>query len=427
MKRLAAAVIGLGLIGTQACTAGSVDEETLEVGDVGQGMCGTVNGVNPMLANLAVSMAKEIRELDPVRDLVIEYSAWVNTGSYTFRNVHANKCLDIENGSSSNGANLRLWDCNGSTAQQFKVESLGNGYYQLKNVASNKCVDVWNFSTANGANIAQYSCNGGDQQRFSLPYTGNSTVTVLSKLSGKAMDGWGWGTSNGTNIAQYAPGGGNNQAFVMTRTDGASVTNGMTRIRLSAAGKERCNANGGCRNTDAILDLQDDAVNSVISQNEFNVTNYRNTLVASYQRQWDWEYNLQMNNPSALPPSHVLTYKTTTNTGACGPHDVFDARKAGCSGSNCLMTNPADINNRLAFFENGNNPFLDFYATASQIGIDPTGTMTSSTTTSSGSCTAASMTYDPTFLSNNKCCSVNGAYGTFKPASFNPAIFLCYI
>jgi hypothetical protein len=334
LKQITIAVLGLGLLGAQACSVeSSSSEDTLSVGNVGQGMCNSNNGVNPMLADLAVAMAEGIGELHPVRDLEVV---------------------------------------------------------------------------------------GG-------------------------------------------------------------------RVRLSSTGRSNCNAAGGCSNIDALLDLQNDAVNDVVPNTVFNATNYRSTLVASYQRQADTELNLARNDPNSLPEPHSLAFDSVSDNGACNAHYVFNAYKADCSTgcddlrqwqggdwqftvaegeriqhngriyqanqaigypnaecapgaaqawcsswfsevgscSQCQMDNPQDIEHRLAFFENGSNPFLAFYAKDGQIAIDPTGIMTGDTTVNSGSCSEGSMAYDPTYRLNNKCCQVSGKYGTFKPSSFNKTVFLC--
>jgi hypothetical protein len=411
LKQLSAvAVVGLGFIGTQACVAGTAEEETLEVGDVGQGVCASNNGVNETLAALAVAMGSELREIDPVDHLRREEMPNASyNASYTFKGVHSGKCLTSENG------NIILKSCNGSNSQTFKLEHMGNEYFRLRNAASNKCMDVWNLNTSNGANIAEYNCWSGDVQKFSFEYIGSSKVVINSRLSGKVLDAWGWGTSDGTNIAQWEPTAGSNQQFVMTRTNGSSVSSGDSRIRLSHAGRVRCNSNGGCPNVDALLDLQDYAVNNNIDQNEFNATNYRNTLIASYQRQEDVEDNLLRNNPGALPDPHTLTFNSVVDNGGCGVHFVFDTNSA----------DPQDIEHHLAFFQNGGNPYLAFYSNNGQIAIDPSGDMNSGTSTSSGSCTAASMIYDPTFSKIGKCCSVSGKYGAFQTSVFSPLIRVC--
>lgn len=333
LKQITTAILGLGILGAQACVAESADESASEIGNVEHAICNSNNGVNPTLAALAVAMAKEIGELHPVRDL---------------------------------------------------------------KVANN-------------------------------------------------------------------------------------------RVQLSNTGRSKCNANGGCNNIDALLALQNSSVNDVVSTNEFNATNYRNTLVASYQRQQDTEQNLARNNPGALPGPHSLAFDHEVDKGSCGMHFVFNAYKTncntGCDGvrqwesgnwqftvaqgeviknngrkyranqyigfpnaecapgsaqswcsswftdvgdcGQCEMDNPGDIEHRLAFFENGNNPYLAFYAQDGQIAIDPTATMNGSDSVSSLSCVAASMAFDPTYALNNKCCTVSGNYGTFRAASFSPMVFLC--
>ncbi len=52
--------------------------------------------------------------------------------TYTFRNAHAGKCLDVTNVSSENGANIQLWECTGQAAQQFTLVPYEEGYYSLK-------------------------------------------------------------------------------------------------------------------------------------------------------------------------------------------------------------------------------------------------------------------------------------------------------
>lgn len=137
--------------------------------------------------------------------------------TYTFRNVHNQKCLDVTNFGSENGANIQLWECTGQTAQQFTLVPQDNGYVSLRNVNSGKCVDVWERSSQAGANIAQYTCNGGANQQFDIEDVGGGNVRLIARHSGMALDAWNWGSANGTNVAQWHPTGGTNQSFVATR------------------------------------------------------------------------------------------------------------------------------------------------------------------------------------------------------------------
>lgn len=140
---------------------------------------------------------------------------------YTIRGVHSGRCLDVANGSTSDSANIQLWDCNGLTAQQWRFEPQGS-YFRIRNIASNKCLQV--SGTSDGADIVQRSCGSSTSQQFSVPdVRSGSVVRFVSRAAGnKALDAWAWGTGNGTNIALWPVTGGDNQHFVMTRQGSSS-------------------------------------------------------------------------------------------------------------------------------------------------------------------------------------------------------------
>ena len=68
--------------------------------------------------------------------------------------------LDVANGSSTNGTNIQIWENNSATAQNFAITAADSngGYYittQVSNFAS--CLDVASASTASGANVLEYT------------------------------------------------------------------------------------------------------------------------------------------------------------------------------------------------------------------------------------------------------------------------------
>ena len=89
---------------------------------------------------------------------------------YQFVNYNSGKCLDVTGRSTANGAVIQQWTClSGSTAANqgwFFIPAARSGYYTVVNVNSNKCLDVTDRSTANGAIIQQYTCNGGTNQEW---------------------------------------------------------------------------------------------------------------------------------------------------------------------------------------------------------------------------------------------------------------------
>lgn len=84
-------------------------------------------------------------------------------GVQTIRTVlNTEKCLHIKDGAPVNLANVELWDCMGTVAQQWyfsgsEIKAQGN---------KNKCFDATGASTANGTNIILYTCNGNANQRW---------------------------------------------------------------------------------------------------------------------------------------------------------------------------------------------------------------------------------------------------------------------
>ena len=75
------------------------------------------------------------------------------------------KCLDINGGSSANGAKIQLWSCHGGNPQQWAAQSDGS----LRNPASGKCLDVSGNSSADGAVVHLWACHGGANQKWTLP------------------------------------------------------------------------------------------------------------------------------------------------------------------------------------------------------------------------------------------------------------------
>lgn len=77
--------------------------------------------------------------------------------SYTLVNRNSGKCLDLENGSTADGANVRQWACNGNDAQKWRIEDQADDTSRLVNVAGGKVLDVADCSTAEGADLRQRS------------------------------------------------------------------------------------------------------------------------------------------------------------------------------------------------------------------------------------------------------------------------------
>ena len=77
---------------------------------------------------------------------------------------HSGSCLDVEQASLQDGANVSQYHCWGGTNQQWYLRPVGSGYYEVIARHSGKCLDVEQASLQDGANVSQYHCWGGTNQ-----------------------------------------------------------------------------------------------------------------------------------------------------------------------------------------------------------------------------------------------------------------------
>ena len=123
-----------------------------------------------------------------------------NFGKYNFKVMLLNGgCMDVAGGSTSSGAQIQEWTCNGTGAQVFQAQALDSTYYKLVNPQSGKCLDVYGGQTADGTKIELWSCNGGANQAFRLA-SSNGYYKIIGKQSNKCVDVSGAQVADGTKV-----------------------------------------------------------------------------------------------------------------------------------------------------------------------------------------------------------------------------------
>jgi hypothetical protein len=134
------------------------------------------------------------------------YGSGGSGGSTTgvLRGVNSNRCLNVPGAATANGTLLQIYDCNGSTSQQWT--SLSNGELQ---VYGSKCLEVPAGATTRGTRVQIYDCNDGSNQQWTL----NADGTVVGRGSGLCLDVTGKGTANGTAVEIWTCNGGSNQQW----------------------------------------------------------------------------------------------------------------------------------------------------------------------------------------------------------------------
>lgn len=97
---------------------------------------------------------------------------------YTITSKLGNKCLDVQASSKANGANVRIWDCNGTNAQKFRAFVAPNGRWKLKALHSGKCLDIFG-PKIEGSRATQWDCKSNIiSQNFEFPATTNGTFMM---------------------------------------------------------------------------------------------------------------------------------------------------------------------------------------------------------------------------------------------------------
>ncbi|MBP0456429.1 ricin-type beta-trefoil lectin domain protein [Streptomyces montanisoli] len=123
-----------------------------------------------------------------------------STGQVTSA-LNTAKCLDDYTASTTPGAVVDLWDCNGSPAQQWTI---GNNSVTINGL----CLDVVGNATANGSPVDLWNCNGGGNQRWTV-----SDGTLVNPVSGRCLDVPKLATDNGTPLEIWDCNGGANQRW----------------------------------------------------------------------------------------------------------------------------------------------------------------------------------------------------------------------
>ncbi|KAJ7190229.1 hypothetical protein GGX14DRAFT_606290 [Mycena pura] len=86
--------------------------------------------------------------------------SWTHTGNTLV--VYGNKCLDVTNGSTTNGVKMQIWTCTpgntGDLNQQFTVTSA----HAIQWTGKSECLDLTDGSLASGNQIQMWACSAGN-------------------------------------------------------------------------------------------------------------------------------------------------------------------------------------------------------------------------------------------------------------------------
>lgn len=150
----------------------------------------TIIGINAFTGKLNVSF-------DIIKDEM-------SNGTYEIvTSKDNNKVLDIVNGSKSKGANVQLYQWNGTVAQQYEIVKNQKGYYTIKNCGSNLYLGIstnWN-TMANYNRLVQGVDSSSKAAQFVFTKNSKGQWIISSAWDSKyVIDLYGGSTNNGSAI-----------------------------------------------------------------------------------------------------------------------------------------------------------------------------------------------------------------------------------
>jgi hypothetical protein len=127
-------------------------------------------------------------------------------GIYQFPN-----CLEVQGGVKDSGAQVQLWDCDGTQLHRlWYMQEVQPRYWHIWNAKSGKCLNVKGASKNDGAKVIQYTCQGigTHNDQWELIPTGHRGANgdlyfIQNRWSLKCLNAQGASTANGTDLIQY--------------------------------------------------------------------------------------------------------------------------------------------------------------------------------------------------------------------------------
>lgn len=138
-----------------------------------------------------------------------------STGGSIKSVINDNKCVDINNADFYNGSRVQIWDCANADAQRFSFTKQGDMIVATATSASSSssgalCIDVPNANFVNGQQLQLWECNGTGAQRWRVD---SSNRIASMGNSNFCIDLPGGSISNGTSLTIYTCNTANGQKF----------------------------------------------------------------------------------------------------------------------------------------------------------------------------------------------------------------------
>ena len=368
-------------------------------------------------------------------------------------NIKSGLCMDLQS-NTSGATNIVQRTCSTAATQDFRIGQLGPNELTIRSTY-NQAFMPQNSSTANNANIVQGTVKGAHAEKFvferygsgphrdlqenaiavyslKVAHTGmgfavssastNDGVSVVQQPYVATDDRFHWylthvGTATVNNVQQ------NTYQLMNRRTGKCMDLDGKRLVQrtCSTAWTQRLlfTNTGNLRNVMY-------TVNGYTVDVQNGSTSSGAAVVESYSNTWQ-NYNMITFEPLIAVEPHRLKFNRKEAGGPCGDYYWYDIAKPNGQ----ALADPRSTYVQLIFAGGKQtasgtdvNPFIAQKVSGNQVAIDPTYGLISSSSTSSGTCTAACLKISTANIAG-QCCSCNGAKKKFVKSTWSATTFAC--
>ncbi|WP_210388983.1 RICIN domain-containing protein, partial [Olsenella sp. HMSC062G07] len=160
-----------------------------------------------------------------------EGGAILGSGTYVLTGEGSGKVVDVAAGSYEAGARVQTYERNGTGAQSWIATVDEQGYVTLCNAQSGKVLDVRHGVGREGTPVQQYDSNGTGSQRWVALPCGAGLVSLRCALDlTLALDVRAGSLTNGATLQLYAANGTQAQAWRLEAAPAAAIAPGWHRL-----------------------------------------------------------------------------------------------------------------------------------------------------------------------------------------------------
>ncbi|WP_377273961.1 RICIN domain-containing protein [Peterkaempfera sp. SMS 1(5)a] len=143
-------------------------------------------------------------------------AAALPTGWTTVVAGNSGKCVDAAAASTADGTAVQQYTCNGTGAQLWQFQDVGNGYYRVNSQGdATRTWDVTDVSTADSAKVQLWAYGGGNNQQWQPVAEPSGAYHFVNRNSGKCLDVPSASTADSVQLQQYTCNGTTAQSFTL--------------------------------------------------------------------------------------------------------------------------------------------------------------------------------------------------------------------